>query len=97
MIIMLFVLVFTLFRSFRDPPPSTSPPVLHPKTPSMTAEMALGNSPSRVTHKPILPATTEIESEEYVTTDVFRIDRQTQEEIDVSLISLLVLQSHTVL
>ena len=79
-----------MYRSFHDPPPSTSPPVLHPKTPSMTAEMALGNSPSRVTHKPTLPPTTEqsrLESEDYIATDVFRIDRQTQEEIDVSLIS----------
>ena len=91
-------MLFTLFRSFRDPPPSTSPPVLHPKTPSMTAEMALGNSPSCALHKPTLSPTAELgrlESEEYVTTDVFRIDRQTQEEIDVSLISLLMLQSHT--
>lgn len=76
-----------VLRSFRDPPPSASPPVLHPKTPSMTADMALGSSPSKVIYKPTLSATAELgrlESEEYVTTDVFRIDRQTQEEIDVS-------------
>ena len=91
-------MLFTLLRSFRDPPPSTSPPVLHPKTPSMTADMALGKSASRAVHKPTLSPTAELgrlESEEYVATDVFRIDRQTQEEIDVSLVSLLMLQSHT--
>ena len=92
-------MLFALLRSFRDPPPSTSPPVLHPKTPSMTADMALGKSPSPVVHKPTLSLMAEqlgrLESEEYVTTDVFRIDRQTQEEIDVSLLSLLLLQSHS--
>ena len=92
-------MLFALLRSFRDPPPSTSPPVLHPKTPSMTADMALAKSPSHVVHKPTLPPTAEqlgrLDSEEYVATDVFRIDRQTQEEIDVSLISLPMLKSHS--
>ena len=87
-----------LFRSFQDPPPTINPPVLHPKTPSMAAEIVTANSPSRTTHKPSLLPTRELgrlESEEYVATDVFRIDRQTQEEIDVSLLSILLLQSRT--
>ncbi len=54
----------------------------------MTADMSLGKSPSHAVHKPTLSPTAEQlgrrESEEYVATDVFRIDRQTQEEIDVS-------------
>lgn len=74
-------------RSYHDQPP-TPPPTLHPKTASITANIAAA---SRATHKPALPPTPELDrrdSEDYVATDVFRLDRQTQEEIDVSIQSL---------
>ena len=75
-------------RSYRDPPPAALPK-LHPKTPSITAIIAAENSATRVRHEPMLAVTEEVGvMEEYVEPDVFRIDRETQEEIDVSLLSL---------
>ena len=75
-------------RLYRDPPPA-APPKLHPKTPSITARIAAENSASKARHEPVLTVTEEVGvMEEYVEPDVFRVDRQTQEEIDVSLLSL---------
>lgn len=61
------------------------PPIVHPKTASISAEIAaLSNGTSSRYHQPALGTMQELGNEEYVAPDVFRIDRQTQEEIDVS-------------
>ena len=73
-------------RSYHDPPPS-APPKLHPKTPSITAIIVVENSAAKARHEPTLAVTGEVGGmEEYVELEVFRIDRQAQEEIDVSLL-----------
>lgn len=71
-------------RSYCDPPPA-APPKLNPKTSSSTAIIAAETSATKGQHKPMLAVTEEVGvTEEYVEPDVFRIDRETQEEIDVS-------------
>lgn len=75
---------YKLFRSYLDPSP-IGPPKLHPKTASISAEIAALSNSGSTQHQPTLATMQELGNEEYVAPDVFRIDRQTQEEIDVRL------------
>lgn len=83
-----------LSRSYVDAPPTA--PKLHPKTPSLSAMIAAENSATTSRHEPTLPPTQEQGGGEYVAPDVFKIDRQTQEEIDVSLSAWMSLNAHLI-
>ena len=86
----MFMHVDTFFcRSFGALSPGTNPSLLHPNTNVVTAKTDPSiSSPSIMVHTPPISTTHELESEEYVTTDVFRADREAQEEIDVSTMLL---------